>query len=124
MSFLASIKNPPKEAVYWLPVYYYRNPETGIYTPYSPDDYLGIGESWLCPLSAGAGIMVDYRCVVYNSGYNIIGTRDLKNIVVKDGEEFVYDWGVPEAAPGLIPWVIGGGLAVIGILVAIAKKRR
>lgn len=92
MSFLTTLKNPPEEARYWMPVFYYRDPETGAYTPYYPEDYLDIGEPWLCPLSVGAGIMVDYRCVVYDLDYEIIGTRNLYNIVVRDDEEFVYNW--------------------------------
>ena len=94
MSFRTSLINAPEEAEYWMPIFYYRDPVTGAYTPYYPEDYLNISQSWLCPLSAGDGIMVDYRCVVYDSDFNIIGTRDLHNIVVIDGEEFAYELNI------------------------------
>lgn len=119
MSFLTSLKNPPKDAVYWLPTFYYRDPETGAYTPYYPEDYLNIGGLWLCPLSAGMGIMVDYRCVVYDGNYNIIGSKDQFNIVVKDGEEFVYNWGA-----GLGGWLMAAlALGVAAIAMVVRPKR-
>ena len=123
MSFYASIENAPKEAQYWNPIFYYRDPDTGSYDPYYPAGYLDIPESWLCPLSAGSGIMVDYRCVIYDAGYEIIDTRDLSNIVVRDNEEFVYKW----AGGGVIGWLIGvplGLAALLGISKAAGKYGR
>ena len=122
MSFWASIENAPEEAEYWMPVFYYRDPETGAYTPYYPEEYLDIPQSWLCPLSAGSGIMVDFRCVIYGRDHEIIGTRDKSNIVVRDSEEFVYSW-----AGGGINWKIAavplGMAALLGIAIAAGKKR-
>jgi len=121
MSFLTSLRNPPEEAVYWMPVFYYRDPETGAYTPYYPEGYLDIGEPWLCPLSAGEGIMVDYRCVVYDENCDIIDSKDLYNIVVRDDEEFVYNW----KAEGISPWAIAAPLgiaAILGIAMAVSRK--
>lgn len=123
MSFWVSLRDAPEEAEHWMPIFYYRDPETGIYTPYYPENYLDIPQSWLCPLSAGAGIMVDFRCVVYDSNYEIIGTRDLSNIVVKDSEDFIYSW----KKEGVSPWAIVapiGIVAVIGIALAAKKGGR
>lgn len=123
MTFLTSLINAPKEARYWMPIFYYRDPVTGFYTPYSPGDYLDIDQPWLCPLSAGIGIMVNYRCVVYDENYNIIGTRDLYNIIVRDDEEFIYNW---KAKKEISPWVIlapVGILAVVGVALAVKRKR-
>jgi len=124
MSFWTSIENAPEEAKYWMPVFYYRDPVTGAYTPYYPEDYyLDIPESWLCPLSAGSGIMVNFRCVIYDEGYEIIGTRDLDNIVVRDSEEFVYNW----AEGGISGWMIAvplGIAALLGIATVASKRRR
>jgi len=122
MSFWTSIENAPKEAEYWMPIFYYRDPETGAYTPYYPPDYLDIPENWLCPLSAGAGIMVDYRCVIYDADYGIISTRDLSNIVVVDDEEFVYKW----TGGGIAGWLIGVPLGIAGLvgLAKVAGKKR
>ena len=122
MSFWVSIENAPKEAKYWTPIFYYRDPETGAYTPYYPDEYLDIPQSWLCPLSAGTGIMVDFRCLTYDDDYETIGTRDLSNIVVRDGEEFVYEW----AGGGISGWLVAlplGMAALLGIAVVAGKKR-
>ena len=121
MSFWTSIENAPDKAKYWMPVFYYRDPITGAYTPYYPEDYLDIPQSWLCPLSAGAGIMVDFRCVIYDDAYEIIGTRDLSNIVVRDNEEFVYNW-----ARGISGWIVAvplGIAALLGVAVVAGKKR-
>lgn len=123
MTFWTSLINAPEEARYWMPIFYYRDPVTGVYTPYSPGYLLDIPQSWLVPLSAGDGIMVDYRCVIYDSAHNIIGTRDLYNIVVIDGEELAYDW---EEKKEVSPWMIlapVGILAVVGIALATKKKK-
>ena len=123
MSFYTSVKRVPEKAKYWSPFFFYRNPSTGAYTPYYPEDYLDIPQSWLCPLSAGAGIMVDFRCVIYDDSYQIIGTRDLSNIVVRDDEAFVYDWG----GEGTGSWLIAvplGIAALVGVAVVASKKRR
>ena len=121
MSFWTSIENAPAKAEYWMPIFYYRDPETGIYTPYYPEDYLDIPESWLCPLSAGAGIMVDFRCVIYDDNHEVLDTRDLSNIVVRDDEEFVYNW-----SKGISSWMIAApiGLAFLGITILASKKKR
>ena len=121
MSFSTSIKNTPEEAIFWMPTFYYRDPVTGAYTPYYPAGYLDIEQSWLCPLSAGKGIMVDYRCIIYNVRKGILGTRDLHNIVVKDDVEFVYNWG----AGGLNIWTIlpWGLVGVLGIILIASRKR-
>ena len=120
MSFWASIENAPTKAKYWMPIFYYRDPVTGAYTPYYPGDYLDIPQAWLCPLSAGAGIMVDFRCVIYDSSYEIIGTKDLSNVVVKDGEEFVYNW-----SKGIGGWAVAGIVAaILGITVVATKAKR
>lgn len=124
MSFWTSLINAPEEARYWMPNFYYRDPVTGVYTSYSPGYSLDISQSWLCPLSAGGGIMVDYRCVIYDSAHNIIGTRDLYNVVVIDGEELAYDW--KPVKKGISPWVViapVGILAVVGIVMAAKKKK-
>lgn len=123
MSFWTLIENAPEEARYWMPIFYYRDPVTGAYTPYSPGYLLDIPQSWLCPLSAGEGIMVDYRCVIYDSAHDVIGTRDLYNIIVIDGKEFTYNW---EERKGVSPWMIlapVGILAVVGIASVIKKKK-
>jgi len=124
MSFRTSLINAPEDTRYWVPVFYYRDPETGFYIPYSPEEHLNVGESWLCPLSTGAGIIVNYRCRVFDDVYNIIGTRDIKNIVVADGEEFIYNWKVKKEVS---PWVIlapVGILTALGVIVAATRKRR
>lgn len=121
MSFWTSIENAPKEAEYWMPMFFYRDPVTGAYTPYYPATYLGIPQPWLCPLSAGVGIMVNYRCVVYDIDHNILDTRNLENIVVVDGEEYVYNW-----SKGISGWAVAvpiGIIAVLGIAVVASKKR-
>jgi len=121
MSFLTSLQNPPKEARYWMPVFYYRDPVTGSYTPYYPKEYhLDIPQSWLCPLSAGAGIMVDYRCVIYDSNREIIGIKDLNNIVVRDSEEFVYNWG----AGKINAWMLIAPIAVLGVVATALARRK
>jgi len=123
MTFGTLLINPPEMARYWKPIFYYRDPVTGIYTPYEPDDLLDIWQSWLVPISAGAGVMVDYRCIVFDDDRNIIGTRNLNNIVVVDDEVFIFDWK-PEKK-GVSPWVIlapVGILAAIGIVMATKKK--
>ena len=121
MSFWASIENAPAKAEYWMPIFYYRDPETGIYTPFYPEGYLDIPESWLCPLSAGAGIMVDFRCIIYDDNHEILDTRDLSNIVVRDDEEFVYSW-----SKGISGWMIGVPLGIAALLgiATVAKKKR
>jgi len=123
MSFWTSIENAPEEAVYWMPIFYYRDPETGSYTPYFPEDYyLDIPQSWLCPLSAGAGIMVDYSCMIYNENYDTIDRRDLYNIVVRDDDEFVYTW----KGKGISGWAIAvpiGLAAILGIAVVAKRKK-
>jgi len=118
---MTSVENPPEEAVFWMPAFYYRDPVSGSYTPYYPEDYLAIGQSWLCPLSAGAGIMVDYRCIVYDADYNIMGTRDLSNIVVKDGEEFIYNWGI---SAGISMWWILAPLGILGVLLVTRRGKK
>ncbi|MBA7499309.1 hypothetical protein ES704_02049 [subsurface metagenome] len=123
MTFWTLLENPPEEARYWIPIFYYRDPETGYYTAYSPDDILDIWQSWLVPISAGAGVMVDYRCRIFDDARNTIATRDLSNIVVVDGEPFIYDW--EPVKKGISPWVIlapVGFLAVIGVVAAAKKK--
>lgn len=120
MSFLASIKNAPKEAVYWMPAFYYIDPITGAYTPYYPGDYLDIIESWLCPLSAGEGILVDYRCIIYDANHNILDTKDLYNIKVKDSKEFTFNWGGK-----LNIMMIAIPVGFIGLIgIAMAMRRR
>jgi len=124
MSFLVSIDNPPAEAAYWLPAIYYRDPETGVYTPYTPADYLLVTSSWECPLSAGDGIMVDFRAITYGAHFNILGTRDLSNIVVKDGKEFIYDWGAGRAAgPNMWMWVALIQIPVVAGLILYSRRR-
>lgn len=121
MSFLTSLKNPPKVARYWIPIFYVFDPVTGLYTPYSPVDYLDIGQNWLCPLHAYDGIIVDYRCVVYDGDYNIIGSKDLYDIKVKDGQEFVFNWAGKGVSSLVLPiaLVVGMGLAL-----ALVRKVR
>jgi len=121
MSFPTSLKNPPAEARYWMPAFYYTDPDTGDVIPYYPSSYyLAIEESWLCPLAAGDGVKVDYRCIVYDEGHNIIDSKDLYNITVRDDKEFVFNWTMGK----FNVWYLIVPAAIIGVVVAFRKKRR
>lgn len=112
MSFPISIKNVPAETAFWKPAVY-----EGV-NIYYPSDYLTPSQKWTCPLFAGAGITVDIRAVVYDSSYNILSTKDLYEVVVKDGQEFVFNWG-GGLGSFAIPAVLGGLL----VLALIMGKR-
>lgn len=122
-SFPISLKNPPAVAAFWMPVVYQFNPETGSYTSYYPPDYLALTEKWTCPLIAGGGILVDIRAIVYDSGHSIIDTKDQNDVLVKDGQEFVFYWS--GAGGGMLKWVIGVGAltALVIVIVDVARKK-
>ena len=123
MSFVVSLKNPPKEAAYWLPAIYYRNPVTSAYTPYYPEEKLMVGLNWLCPLSAGNGTMVDFRAVIYDASENIIDSKDVSGVVVADGQEFEYNWG-GAGWRSFTPWLIGGVLAAAVVIVSTSRRKK
>lgn len=85
-SFLIGLLNPPSGVKYWMPVIYVET------VPYYPDFHLILDALWQCPVSAGGGRKCNFRCIVYNSSFEIVDIRTLFDIVVKDWVTYLYDW--------------------------------
>lgn len=120
-SFLIGLKNPPSKAVYWMPVVYY-NSQT-YYPEYAQT--LTLATLYYCPLQAGEGISVDFRCIVYDNYDVKLDSQDLYEVEVKDGRTYHYNWASNKfdgagISKGL---VIGGLIALVTIMVICSRTK-
>lgn len=120
MGFTISIKNAPAEAGFWSPSVWYQD---NIYYPST--DYLTLSEVGEIPLSAGTGISVDIRAAIFTPGQVLIAYKEQFAVIVKDGQQLVFDWKTGRVNGGPWPLVIGVSLGILALaaLVVRASKR-
>lgn len=87
MTFKINVKGFPTGIAYWMPSVL---ANSVLYYP--PDPILLRFTSWVAPVTAGTGIVINFRCSIYDSAQKIIDTNNVYNITVRDGVEYIYDW--------------------------------